>query len=340
MAQPQTQADVHQDELCSPKKRYALMDANKKIDLYHLLCPNESKIMENILQNHPLRFIIAALSSVPWIYMEAIMQMLYCFVNNIHVDYIDLLWEGLHYSLEHPSTLIPYPRFTKLIVSHYMTTFPKISRRARDNYHNMEDDEMVKSMFNSGKNMAGLDPGSYKESLEVEKIVVVSQPVNVIEEEDESAEDDYELKRRGKRKNVEESTHTPSLTTIRSPRIHSTLISSDTEKLQELTVNDPPPLSSTPSSSSSKLYAIKSSWNLPRHKFQQSQADVEKMIADAIQQEHENLWAEITLQINNSITNHVPSQVNSSVRSFAFRTRDQDDPHDDAHPEGKNNVKT
>ncbi|GJT34551.1 hypothetical protein Tco_0924970 [Tanacetum coccineum] len=79
---------------------------------------------------------------------------------------------------------------------------------------------------------------------------------------------------------------------------------------------------------------------LPRHKFQQSQADVAKMIADAIQQEHENLWAEITLQINNSITNHIPSQVNSSVRSFAFRTGDQDDPHDDAHPEGENNVKT
>ncbi|GKC74935.1 hypothetical protein Tco_1120818 [Tanacetum coccineum] len=48
MAQPQRQADVHQDELCPPKKRYALMDANKKIDL-----------------NNP----IAASSSVPWIYL-------------------------------------------------------------------------------------------------------------------------------------------------------------------------------------------------------------------------------------------------------------------------------
>ncbi|GJY19624.1 retrovirus-related pol polyprotein from transposon TNT 1-94, partial [Tanacetum coccineum] len=49
-------------------------------------------------------------------FSEMIMQMLYCFVNNIHVDYANLLWEGLHYSLERPSTLIPYPRFTKLIV--------------------------------------------------------------------------------------------------------------------------------------------------------------------------------------------------------------------------------
>ncbi|GKF33638.1 hypothetical protein Tco_0106838, partial [Tanacetum coccineum] len=79
------------------------------------------------------------------------MQMLYCFFNNIHVDYADLLLEGLHYSLEHPSTLIPYPRFTKLIVSHYMNAFPEISRRSRDKYHNLDDDMMVKNTFNLGK---------------------------------------------------------------------------------------------------------------------------------------------------------------------------------------------
>ncbi|GJU87662.1 retrotransposon protein, putative, unclassified [Tanacetum coccineum] len=65
MTQPQRQADVHQDELCPPNKRYALMDANKKMDLDNLLCPNEIKILANILHNHPLRFSIAASSSVP-----------------------------------------------------------------------------------------------------------------------------------------------------------------------------------------------------------------------------------------------------------------------------------
>ncbi|GKA61636.1 retrovirus-related pol polyprotein from transposon TNT 1-94 [Tanacetum coccineum] len=58
-----------------------------------------------------------------------IMQMMYCFVNNIHVDYAELFWEGLYYSLHHPTSSIPYPRFTKIIVSHYMTIFPDISRR-------------------------------------------------------------------------------------------------------------------------------------------------------------------------------------------------------------------
>nr|GEY12774.1 hypothetical protein [Tanacetum cinerariifolium] len=84
------------------------------------------------------------------------MQMLYCFVNNIHVDYADLLWEGLHYSLEHPSTLISYPRFTKLIVSHYMTAFLMISRQVYGKYHNTKHDEMAKSILNSEKNKAGV----------------------------------------------------------------------------------------------------------------------------------------------------------------------------------------
>ncbi|GJR20326.1 hypothetical protein Tco_0968853 [Tanacetum coccineum] len=260
MAQQQHAADVHPDELCPPNKRYDLMDANKKVDLEHVQCPPESKILTNIIKNHPLRFSIAASSFVPWIYMAQfwhtlkedgskyrltfmldkkelsltlddfrtifhlpqanadnhdsfvtppsfldmvpffkqqlgftmelktsssfkttgllqpwqtlckifskclttrvtgwdqpplqIMQMMYCFVNNIHVDYAELLWEGLYYSLHHPTSSIPYPRFTKIIISHYMTSFPEISRRARDRYHNLKDDDIMKNIFNSGR---------------------------------------------------------------------------------------------------------------------------------------------------------------------------------------------
>ncbi|GKB64365.1 hypothetical protein Tco_0920551 [Tanacetum coccineum] len=267
MAQQQHAADVHPDELCPPNKRYDLIDVNKKVDLDHMQCSPESKIMTNIIKNHPLRFSIAASSSVPWIYMAQfwhtlkedrskyrlkfmldkkelnltlddfrtifhlpqatdnnqnsfvpppsfsdmvpfykqvlgftmelktpssfkttgllqpwqtlckifskclttrvtgwdqpplqIMQMLYCFVNNVHVDYAELLWEGLYYSLHHPTSSIPYPRFTKIIVSHYMTIFPDISRRARDMYHNLQDDDIMKNIFNSGrhKNKVGM----------------------------------------------------------------------------------------------------------------------------------------------------------------------------------------
>ncbi|GJS59257.1 retrovirus-related pol polyprotein from transposon TNT 1-94 [Tanacetum coccineum] len=64
MAQQQHAADVHPDELCPPNKRYDLMDANKKVDLEHVQCLPESKILTNIIKNHPLRFSIAASSSV------------------------------------------------------------------------------------------------------------------------------------------------------------------------------------------------------------------------------------------------------------------------------------
>ncbi|GKC61033.1 hypothetical protein Tco_1088631 [Tanacetum coccineum] len=229
-----------------------------------------------------------------------------------------------------------------------MTAFPEISRRARDKYHNLEDDEMVKNIFNSGKNKAGVgmeipswmitnemnltenyrmtasaprtpnpdvakgessasrkstvirlripqrrstrhtlptpiptideaddiilqdtiqlslaeqkireeleanqNEDKVKEHLmaeEIEKLVEGTENVEENEvdsstlrqinnqmiptlEEEESAEDDYELRRKEKGKHVDESRNTPSPTTIRSPRIHSTLISLDTEKL-------------------------------------------------------------------------------------------------------------
>ncbi|GJS26438.1 retrovirus-related pol polyprotein from transposon TNT 1-94 [Tanacetum coccineum] len=55
MAQQQHAADAHPDELCPPNKRYDLMDANKKVDLEHVQFPPKSKILTNIIKNHPLR---------------------------------------------------------------------------------------------------------------------------------------------------------------------------------------------------------------------------------------------------------------------------------------------
>ncbi|GJT68444.1 retrovirus-related pol polyprotein from transposon TNT 1-94 [Tanacetum coccineum] len=358
MAQPQRPADVHQDELCPPNKRYALTDANKKIDLdnpfYGILC----KKMDQTTNNNHERFVAAPKFSemVPFFLntlgftLELRSPSNFKMIGLVQpwqtLDYAELLWEGLQYALEHPSTQIPYPRFTKLIVGHYMTTFHEISRKALDKYHNFEDDVMVKNIFNSGKHKDGvgmkipswmitdeikltdyyrmcgalfgvdvpmtqpcfatlakadvlilqdtiqlsladqkscdeleakqnvqkveehliaeeieklvegaknvenveddsstlrqddtqivlgtrLEPRSDKESPEVE-ITAAKKPINVIEEEEESAKDDYELRRKEKGKHVEESRSTPSPTTIRSPRTHSTLISSDTEKL-------------------------------------------------------------------------------------------------------------
>ncbi|GKB18696.1 retrovirus-related pol polyprotein from transposon TNT 1-94 [Tanacetum coccineum] len=177
-------ADVHPDELCPPNKRYDLMDANKKVDLehfWHTLKEDGSKYrlrfmldkkeltltlddfrqifhLPQATDNNHNSFVPPPSFSDMVPFYKQIMQMLYCFVNNIHVDYVELLWEGLYYSLHHPTSLIPYPRFTKIIVSHYMTIFPDISRRARDMYHNLQDDDIMKNIFNSGrhKNKVGM----------------------------------------------------------------------------------------------------------------------------------------------------------------------------------------
>ncbi|GJT31628.1 retrovirus-related pol polyprotein from transposon TNT 1-94 [Tanacetum coccineum] len=65
--------------------------------------------------------------------------------------------EGLYYSLHHPTSSIPYLRFTKIIISHYMTCIPDISRRVRDMYHNLQDDDIMKNIFNSGRHKDKVD---------------------------------------------------------------------------------------------------------------------------------------------------------------------------------------
>ncbi|GKE79070.1 hypothetical protein Tco_1545190, partial [Tanacetum coccineum] len=190
MAQQQHAADVHPDELCPPNKRYDLMDANKKHTLkedgskHRLTFMLDKKTLSLILDdfktifhlpqatdnNHDSFVQPPSFLDMPWQTLRKIfskclttrvtgwdqpplqiMQMMYCFINNIHVDYAELLWEGLHYSLHHPTSSIPYPRFTKIIISHYMTNFPEISRRARDTYHNQKDDDIMENIFNSGR---------------------------------------------------------------------------------------------------------------------------------------------------------------------------------------------
>ncbi|GJU95360.1 hypothetical protein Tco_1320116 [Tanacetum coccineum] len=137
-------------------------------------------------------------------------------------------------------------------------------------------------------------------------------------------------------------------------------------------------------------------------KRQKAKEETERLIAKAIMQEHGNIQAQISTQIENAIANVIPSQVDASVRSYmsghilhvhpaqsqtssvpdqqyqlylamkadpqlqqqdiaiwlalqmkferntvpqtacrtpAVRPRDQDDPHDDAHPEGENSAK-
>ncbi|GKE09417.1 hypothetical protein Tco_1412968, partial [Tanacetum coccineum] len=126
-----------------------------------------------------------------------------------------------------------------------------------DGQENIVDDSSIPR--NDESNIPGtrIEPRSDKESLKVEiskekeveiakeKEVEISKekeveltnvviPVNVNDEDEEITDEVYELKRKDKGKIVEETRNSPIPTTIRSPRIHTNLVSSDTEKLQEL----------------------------------------------------------------------------------------------------------
>ncbi|GJS44474.1 hypothetical protein Tco_0569517 [Tanacetum coccineum] len=300
-------------------------------------------------------------------------------------------------------------------------------------------------------------------SKEIEKIMEGSknviddnQEVEITKDEDEikschsvlvnersmkNSDEVYELKRREKGKIIEESRSTPFPTPIRSPRTHTNLVSSDTEKLQELTgrytylfehlkerflsrksfdtladhlqevmVESLPTMVDTHIKEQVKKQVPEQVRDqVPVYvaeglimERQKTKEEMERMIAKAILQERGNIQAEISSQIQKAIDNHIPSQVDTSVRSYmsghilhvhpvqsqtpsvpeqqyqlylsmkndpqlqqqdiaiwlalqmkfenlqvpqttcrpsAVRLRDQDDPHDDAHPEGENSAK-
>ncbi|GJY16412.1 hypothetical protein Tco_0386834 [Tanacetum coccineum] len=208
-------------------------------------------------------------------------------------------------------------------------------------------------------------------------------------EEEESAEDDYELKRREKGKHVEEIRHTPSPTTIRSPRIQSTLVSSDTEKLQELMETDPTPSSSTPSSSSPKIKLSNTNRLLSLLKSKPRHFRRYKSFFQELKGRYGYLFEHLSTRFMprrkfNALARHLqdimmeslPKMVDERIKKFfrlkfhymlhkglywkekrvkrrlihqsgvicqdipsAVRPSDQDDPHDDAHPEGENSAK-
>nr|GEV07794.1 retrotransposon protein, putative, unclassified [Tanacetum cinerariifolium] len=222
MAQQQHVADVHPDDLCPLNKRYDLMDANKKIDLEHVQCPSESKILTNIIKNHQLRFSIAASSSVPWIYIAHESLLDVCRDEMILQDTLQVS------PAEHKSRVEQGARENMELVNEHLASV-EIEKMV-EGQENVINDNSIS--WNDEHNILDtrLEPKSDKESPKVEFTNVII-PVNVNEEEEEIIDEVYELKRMEKGKIVEETRNTPFPTPIRSPRIYTDLVSLDTEKL-------------------------------------------------------------------------------------------------------------
>ncbi|GJY30960.1 retrovirus-related pol polyprotein from transposon TNT 1-94 [Tanacetum coccineum] len=95
---------------------------------------------------------------------------------------VDLEHETLLLS-QSPTSSILYLRFTKIIISHYMTSFPEILKRDRDRYHNLKDDDIMKNIFNSGryKDKVGMKIPDWMISEENEAPRRINQMYGVVE---------------------------------------------------------------------------------------------------------------------------------------------------------------
>ncbi|GJU39747.1 putative ribonuclease H-like domain-containing protein, partial [Tanacetum coccineum] len=316
MAQQQHAADVHPNELCPPNKRYDLMDANKKVELEHVQCLLESKILMNIIKNHPcardayhnlqdddiMKNIFnsgrnknkVGMRIPAWMITDE-MKLTEHYKMYAEVFGLDVpltrsqpteSTQGTHRTPSAPWSPNPATETAESMPlaekADEMILQDKIQvslaehkireeQEARENvalvYEHLAAEEIEKLVEDSENvddssppwhddtSIPGtrLEPRSDKESLEVEIVqdtevepdkdtpmVDVSNivpPVNVDDEEDEITDEVFELRRRVKGKNVEETRISPIPSPTRSHRNLSTLVSLDTEKLQELTDN-------------------------------------------------------------------------------------------------------
>ncbi|GKF08282.1 hypothetical protein Tco_0042506, partial [Tanacetum coccineum] len=203
-----------------------------------------------------------------------------------------------------------------------------------DGQENIVDDSSIPR--NDEPNIPGtrIEPRSNKESPEVE--IIKETPV-------------VDITNKGEGKLIEETSYSPIPTPIRSPRIHTNLVSSDTEKLQELT--DTPHTTSSSSSPHKKNSFDTLADNLhdvmvetlpvmvDKHikeqvvkqvpeqvrnqvpvyvaeglilERQKAKEETKRLIAKAILQERGNIQVQISTQIENAIANVIPSQVDAS----------------------------
>nr|GEU44848.1 integrase, catalytic region, zinc finger, CCHC-type, peptidase aspartic, catalytic [Tanacetum cinerariifolium] len=237
MAQQQHVADVYPDGLCPLNKRYDLMDGNKKIDLEHVQCPLESKILTNIIKNHP------EIQRQSWNEDSSLDDLR---SDKAHGALSDVCGES---SAPKRSTVIrfriPQRRSTRLTPPTPLPTVDKADEMIlQDTLQVSLTEHKSREEQKARENVELVN--EHLASVEIEKMVKGQE--NVIDDSLIFRNDEHNiLDTREKGKILEESRNSPFPAPIRSPRIYTDLVSSDTEKLQELTVTD---TKSTPSSSS------------------------------------------------------------------------------------------
>ncbi|GJV11838.1 hypothetical protein Tco_1353379 [Tanacetum coccineum] len=258
-----------------------------------------------------------------------IMQMIYCFINNIHVDYVELLWEGLHYSLHHPTSLIPYPRFTKIIISHYMTNFPEISRKIQRQSWN-EDSSLDDLKRNEAHEALSDVCGAPMPTVDKADEMILQDTLQVSLAEHKSREEQEA------RENVElVNEHLASVEIekmVLEPRIDKESPEVEITNDKELEITN---------------VVIPVNVNEEEYLFEHLRAKFLSKksfdtLADHLQEVMvESLPTMVDKHIKEQVEKQVPEQVpqDSLVKLLSSPQEDQDDPHDDAHTERENSAK-
>ncbi|GJX72902.1 hypothetical protein Tco_0311497 [Tanacetum coccineum] len=82
-------------------------------------------------------------------FRESLAQVLWAMYNQQNVDYVSLLWEDFMYQADNREISLarkehmPYPRFTKVIIDHFISKDNSISMRNKINLHTAHDDSLL-----------------------------------------------------------------------------------------------------------------------------------------------------------------------------------------------------
>ncbi|GKE88577.1 hypothetical protein Tco_1566052, partial [Tanacetum coccineum] len=174
MSQQQHAAEVHPDELCRPNKRYDLMDANKKVDLEHVQSSSSvpwiymAQFWHTLKEDgskYRLKFMLDKKElSLTLDDFRTIFHLPQANDNNHNsfvpppsfLDMVPFYKQQLGFTMELKtsmgSTIVTdNANDVLLYLQRSSTIFLEISRRARDMYHNLQDDDIMKNIFNSGR---------------------------------------------------------------------------------------------------------------------------------------------------------------------------------------------
>ncbi|GJV17386.1 hypothetical protein Tco_1362709 [Tanacetum coccineum] len=108
-------------------------------------------LIESLMIYH-LKMILSHLSK-----SSATLEIVKCYLqyamyNLKNVEYVTLLWEDFMYQADNRETSsarkkhMPYPRFTKVIIDHFISKYNTISMRNRINLHTAHDDSLLSAL--------------------------------------------------------------------------------------------------------------------------------------------------------------------------------------------------